>query len=298
LKKSYNGSLIIRKIRNKAVRVRIFLRFKINNELKNTDYKRIIEFLTENPSVSIELLPSVDLEFASVSSVVVVVEGFGYRINSEISLDQPIGFEVYDNLRIDDEMRCCFEVNRRSFRLSRIVTEPAYLEEDLNIILRTMERTVNHICSKFGRLIEQTFTINSEGLDKQLDMILRKEELEKRNEMARPFGTVHAKSSKDAKERAGDLVPIYLERDKTYLYEDKKVFMFLPRTFAMKLLKLEGSNMIPADQFTDEEKEVLKKFSMRQYVKTMKVREKVYYCNLDEMTRKLLLRGMHKRSSF
>jgi hypothetical protein len=105
---------------------------------------------------------------------------------------------------------------------------------------------------------------------------------------------MHAMGSKEAKERAGDLVSIYMERDKTYLYEDKKVFLLLPRSFAMKLLKLKGSVMMGADQFTDEEREALKKFSMRQYIKTRKVGGKVYYCDLDETTRKLLLKAMRK----
>jgi hypothetical protein len=272
------------------------LRFKIKNELKKTEYERLIEFLRENPNVSIELLPSVDLEFVSVGPVVVAVEGFGYRINTEILFEQPIGFEVSENLKFDDEIRSCLAVNRRNFKISRIVAEPTDFEKDLNMVLSTVERIVNHTCNRFGRLIEQTFTINSERLDREFDMILRKQELEKRDEIARPFGTIHAKSSKDAKERGGDFVPIYMERDKAYLYEDKKVFMLLPRTFAMKLLKLEGPTMIGADQFTEEEREALKKFCMRQYVKTRKVGGKVYYCDLDETTKKLLLKGMKKDS--
>ncbi len=274
------------------------MRVKISNELKDTDYKRLAEFLTGKSRVSIELLPGVDLEFGSVGPVTVAGEGFAYEINTEIRLEQPVGFEVYDDLKLDDEMRCCLEVNRRSLKLSRIVTELADLEKDLNMILRMIERITNRISGSFGRLMEQQFTINSEALDTQLEIMLRKEELEKRDELARPFGTIHAKSSKDAKERGGELVPIYLGRDKAYLYEDKKVFMLLPRSFAMKLLKLEGPLMIEEDQFTDQEREVLKKFSMRQYVKTRKVREKVYYYDLDELTRKILLKGMQKRSSF
>lgn len=270
------------------------MRFKIKNELKTTDHKKLTEFLKENPSVSIELLPSADLEFASVGPVVVAVEGFGYRISTEILFEQPIGFEVHDDLKLDDEMLSCLEMNRRNFKLSRIVTEPADLEKDLNMILRTIERTVNHVCNRFGKLVEQTFTIDSEGLDRQLDMMLRKEELVKREEIARPFGTVHAKSSKDAKERVGDLVPIYMERDKAYLYEDNKVFMLLPRNFVMKLLKLKGPTMMPAEQFTDEERQVLGRLAMRQYIKTRKVGGKVHYCDLDETTLKLLLKGMKK----
>jgi hypothetical protein len=277
--------------------VKTFLRFKIKNELKKTDYKRLTEFLVENPSSSIALLPSVDLELVSVGPVVIAVEGFGYKINTEILFDQPIGFEVYDILKFDDEIRSCLEVNRRSFKLSKIVMEPTDLEKDLNMILTTVERIVNHTCHRFGKLVEQTFRINSERLDREFDLITGKEELEKRGEVPRPLGIMHAKSSRDAKERAGDFVPIYMERDKAYLYEDKKVFMLLPRNFAMKLLKLQGPTMIGADQFTEEEREALRKFCMRQYVKTRKVGGKVYYCDLDETTRKLILKGMQRRST-
>jgi hypothetical protein len=275
--------------------VKICLRFKIENELKKTDYRRLEEFLKQIPSVSVGILPRVDLEFISISPVVVMVEGFGYKIRTEILFEQPVGFEVFDSLKLDDEMRTCLAVNRRSFKLSRIVTESADFDKDLDMVFKTVERIVNHVCNRFGRLVEQTFTVNSEWLDRQLDIILQKEELEKRGEAPRSFGTIHAGGSKDAKERAGDLVPVYLERDKAYLYEDKKVFMLLPRNFVMKLLKLEGSVMMPVDQFTDEEREVLKQFSLRRYVKARKVGGKLYYCDLDGTTRKLLVKGMMKK---
>ena len=270
------------------------MRFKIKNELKKTDLKRLAEFLKQNPGVSIEVLPSVGLEFISVSPVAVAAEGFGYRINTNILFEQPVGFEVNDGLKLDDETRACLAINRRSFRLSRVVVEPADIDKDLDKILKMLEQIVNHVCDRFGRLVEQTLIVNSEWLDRQFDTILQEEELEKRGEVPRPFGTIHAGSSKDAKERAGDLVPVYLERDKAYLYEDKKVFMLLPRNLVMKLLKLEGPLMMSADQFTDEEKEALKQFSLRQYVKTRKVAGKLYYCDIDETTRKLLVKGMMK----
>jgi len=264
------------------------------NELKKIDYSRVAEFLEENPGVSIEVLPSVDLEFISVSPVVVAVEGYGYRISTEVLFEQPIGFEVYDSLKLDDEMRSCLAVNRRSFRLLKIVTEPADLEKDLDLVLKMMERIVNHVSGRFGQVVEQTFTMTSEWVDRQFETILEKEELEKRGEEPRPFGTIHASGSKDAKERAGDLVPVYWERDKAYLYEEKKVFMLLPRNFVMKLLKLEGAVMISIDLFTDAEREVLKQFSLRQYIRTSKILGKIYYFDLDTTTRKLLVKGMMK----
>ena len=62
----------------------------------------------------------------------------------------------------------------------------------------------------------------------------------------------------------------------------------------MKLLKLDNSTLTPSEQFTDEEIQVLRKFSMRKYVKKNKVVNKTFYHNLDEKTRKLLLKGMRK----
>lgn len=272
----------------------VFLRFKLKNELRKTDYKRLAEFLAENPRMSVEVLPSMDLEFVSVGPVDVAVEGYGYRISTEVLFRQPIGFDVYDGLNLEDEIRSCLGVNRRSFQLSKVVTEPADLERDLDLVLRMMERIVNHILIRFGQVVERAFIMTSESIDRQFDMALRRKELAKRGEKPQAFGTIHAGGSKDAKERAGDLVPVYFERDKAYLYEDKKVFLLLPRNFVMKLLKLEGTVMLPADQFTEAEKEVLKQFSLRHYVRTRKVLGKICYFDLDATTRKLLVKGLVK----
>jgi hypothetical protein len=267
----------------------------MKNELKKDDYVRLTEFLSENTNASVGLFQGIDLEFMLVNPLVVAVEGFGYSINGDVSFQQPIGLEVNENLRLDDEIGISVLVNYSSIKLSKVVTEASELESDLSKCLKILEKIVNQTCNMLDTLVEQTFTLNSEWLDRQLDTILRKEDLEKRGEPARPFGTIHAKGWKDAKERAGDLVPIYLERDKAYLYEGNKVFILLPRNFVMKLLKVEGSTMIPPDQFTGEEREVLNKFSMRQYIRTRRITGKIYYCSLDEKTRKLLLKGLRKR---
>jgi len=275
-----------------SIRVSILLRFKIKNELKKKDYARLVEFLEENPTMSIEISPNAAFEFVSISPVAVAAEGFGYRVSAEVLFEQPIGFEVYDGLKLGDEVRSWLAVNRRSFKLSKTGTNSADLEMDLNLALRMMERIVNYVSFQMGHVVDQILTINSESVGSQFDMILQKEELVKRDEKPRAFGTIHAEGSKDAKKRAGDLIPVYLERDKAYLYEDKKVFMLLPRNFVMKLLKLEGTVMLPIDQFTDSEIEVLKQFSLRQYVMTRKIGGKTYYFDLDATTRKLLVKSL------
>ena len=43
------------------------MRFKIRNKLLKIDFVRIKDFLSENPSASIELFPGQDFEFVTVS---------------------------------------------------------------------------------------------------------------------------------------------------------------------------------------------------------------------------------------
>ena len=274
------------------------LRFKIKNELKKTDYKRLTELLKDNSSVSIELFPGVDLEFVSVSPVMVAVESFGYKINTEILFKQPIGFEVYDNLKLDDEMRNGLAVNRTNFKLSKIVTEPTDLEKDLNMVSKTVERIVNHICNRFGRLVEQTFMLNSEWLDRQLDMMLKREELEKRDEIPRPFGTIHAKSSKDAKERAGDLIPLYKEHDKTYLYDAKRVYFLLPHDFVTNLLRCDEATMIREEEFDKRGKKVLRDLLYKKHLKKHETLDGIVcYYGLNEKTRRYLTKHLEHKTS-
>jgi len=262
--------------------------------IKERDFTRLIDFLSENPDASIELFPGEDFEFVAISPLLVDVEGFGYSIKSKVSFQQPIGMEVFDRLKLDSEKSKILKINYRNIKLSKIVTEVNELENDLKVCLGVLEKIVDQTCNMLDKLLEKTITIDSEGLDKQFNELIRARELKKRGEVAKPFGTIHAKGRKDAGERSNDLVPVYLEKDKAYLYEDNRVFILLPRDFVMKLLRMEGSTLVPSDQFTSKEKEVLRQFSMRKYVKTMKVAGKAFYHDLNEKTRKLLLKGMKK----
>ena len=273
------------------------MRFKIKNELRKTDYKRLAEFLKDNSSVSIELFPGIDLEFLSTSPVMVAVESFGYKITTEISFEQPIGFGVHDELKLDDEMRNCLAVNRGNFKLSKIVTEPTDLEKDLNIILKTTERIVNHICNRLGVLVEQTFMLTSEQLDRQLDIVLKSGELEKRGEIPRPFGTIHANGSKDAKERAGNLIPLYKEHDKTYLYDAKRVYFLLPHDFVTKLLCCDDATMIREEEFDKRGKEVLRDLVYRKYLKKHETLDGIVcYYGLNEKTQRYLKKHLEHKT--
>ena len=285
------------KFQKKTIRVKTSLRFKIKNELKKTDYKRLIGFLKDNPSASIELFPDLDLELLSVSPVMIAVEGFGYKIDTTISFEQTIGFEVYENLKLDETMRNGLAVNRRNFKLSKIVTDPTNLEEDLSMILRTMERIVNSICIMFDRQAEKIITLDSESLDQQLEMVLKREELEKRGEVPRPFGTIHARGSRDAKERAGGLIPLYKEHDKTYLYDAKRVYYLLPHDFVASLLRCNATTLVREEEFDNRGKEVLRDMVYKKYLKKRELLDgTVCYYGLNEETQRYLKKHLEHRT--
>jgi len=271
------------------------LRFKIVIDLNDNDFDRMKNVLDENPNASLELLPCEDFEFVKFSPFSVTVEDFGYSYNGMVSFQQPIGLKVFDYLELDEETSRKLSVNYRNIKLSKNVSEKSELEGDLKDYLSLLERVFNKVCSMNYKLIGKTLTINAQSLDKQLDLIIRAEELEKRGERPKPFGTIHAKGRKDAVDRVSpDLVPIYIEKDKAYLYEDKNIYILLPRDFVRKLLKLDNSTLIPSEQFTDQELQVLRKFSMRKYVMKNKVAGKTFYHNLNKETRKFLLKGLRR----
>ena len=294
----YNINII--NFQKKISRVKHSLRFRIKNELAKRDYQRLTEFLEENPDASIVLLPSICLEHLSVDSVMIAIEGFGYKISTKIVFDEPIGFEVHNKLRLNDGMHIKLTENRRNFKLSKIVTESADLGKDLNIILKVMERIVNHTCIKFGEQVEQTFMLDSELLDKQLDTMLQRKEVEKRGEIPQPFGVIHAKGSKDAKERAGNLIPLYKEHDKTYLYDAKRVYYLLPHSFVVNLLRCDEATMVREEEFDKRGEDVLRDLIYRRYLRKHETLGGIIcYYGLNEKTRRYLKKHLeHKKPRF
>jgi hypothetical protein len=251
--------------------------------------------IDKNPNTPLELLSGEDFEFVNFDPFLVSVEGFGYLLNGMVSFQQPIGLKVFEFLELDKETSRKLSVNYRNIKLSKIVSEVNELQREIKKSLGLLERIFNKVCSMNYKLIGKTLTINAESLDKQLDLIIRTEELEKRDEHPKPFGTIHAKGRKDAVNRVGpDLVPIYMEKDKAYLYEDKNLYILLPRDFVRKLLKLDKTTLMSSEQFTEQELEILRKFSMRNYVKKDLVAGKTFFYCLNEDTRNFLLKGLRK----
>ena len=268
------------------------MRFKIDVNLKDDDFVRLVDVLDDNPTKSVELLGVEDFDFVKFCSFSISVESFGYSLSGMVSFDQPIGLKLFKFLELDKKTSKLLSVNFKNIKLSKVVLTANEIEGDLRKCLSLLERIFNKVCSMNFKPIVKTLVIDSESLERQLSFILRASELEKRGEKPKPFGILHAKSRKDAVLRSGDLVPLYLEKDKAYLYEDKNVYLLLPRDFVRKLLKLDNSMLSPSDQFTREELEVLRKFSMRKYVKKHRVAGKTFFHDLNVQTRKLLLKGL------
>lgn len=273
------------------------MRFRIESELKRTDYRRLRESLRKDSQISIELFPGANFEFVSVSAVVIAAEKFGYKIKTEISFKQPIGFEVYDHLELDEDVHTNLAVNRRGLRLSRIVIEPSDLERDLNKLLKTTTRVVNHVCSRHDRLIKRTFVLDSGWVDKQLEKIADQQELAKRAETPKPFGTIHAQSSKEAKKRASNLIPLYKGYDKTYLYAAKRVYFLLPHDFVANLLRCDAVTMVREEEFDKRGMIVLRDLVYKKRLRKHEMLDGITcYYDLDEKTQRYLKKHLEHRN--
>jgi hypothetical protein len=187
-------------------------------------------------------------------------------------------------------------VNRRGLKLSRIVIEPIDLDRALNKLLKTISRVVNHVCSKYDRLVERTFVLDSAWMDKQLEKIANQKELAKRAETPNPFGTIHAKSSQDAKKRASNLIPLYKEYDKTYLYAAKRVYFLLPHDFIANLLRCDAVTMVREEEFDKRGMDVLSDLVYKKRLRKHEMLDGITcYYDLDEKTRRYLKKHLERR---
>jgi hypothetical protein len=121
-----------------------------------------------------------------------------------------------------------------------------------------------------------------------------KEKLKSRKETAEPFAIVHAENGSELCK--DNLVPIYEEYDKRNLFGEEKAFRMVPRKFATNLLKFEGNSMIPEEHFNESEKQVLKDFAKKRYIKSAKVAGKTVYFDLNPKMRRYLINVLTHRN--
>jgi hypothetical protein len=270
-------------------RVEISLRFKMTSSLRKADYERLAEFAKNHSGTPIALSPASDFQHVSVSPITVAAEGSGLRIDAEVSFKEPIGFDVSDNLRLKNETRIDVKINRRNFKLSTTGSEPKDLERGLTMILEAIQHVVNNVCAIFGTQVRKVITLDGESLDIQVERLLMREELDKRGESPRPFGEIHATGPRDAKERAGKLIPLYKEHDKTYLYDAKRVYYLLPHSFVVRLLRCDATTLVRREEFDKRSADVLRDLVYRKYLKKRELSDgTVCYYGLAEKTQRYL----------
>jgi hypothetical protein len=88
---------------------------------------------------------------------------------------------------------------------------------------------------------------------------------------------------------------LYEEYDRWDLYGGKKVYRLLPRNFVAKLLKCQKDTLIPEDEFSDREKEVLNYLAKRRQIRRRKIAGRTCYFDLEDKTRTYLIKALNER---
>lgn len=145
-------------------------------------------------------------------------------------------------------------------------------------------------------MIRRTFVLDSGWVDKQLEKIAAQQELAKRAETPKPFGTIHAQSSKEAKKRASNLIPLYKEYDKTYLYAAKRVYFLLPHDFVANLLRCDAVTMVREEEFDKRGMPVLRDLVYKKRLRKHEMLDGITcYYDLDEKTQRHLKKHLEHR---
>lgn len=274
---------------------------KIQNKLKKWDFDRIAKLLKEGELDQIEIFSyPPHLNFVEVGPLQVLAKESGYVVNVEISFQEPIAQIIFYNMKIDKGMLQYFTVTIESIKLSisKKMVDSKELEIDVGFSLRFLERVINYVCYHHEKWLQEKYIISSNSLDQQIDFQLKEKERQRRGEIPKPFAIIHAKNLKEVKIRAGDLVPLYKGYDKHYLFEEKREYWLLPRSFVTKLVNCAGSNMLAEDRFDAAEREVLKNLVDKNWIKKQVVLGTVYYFGLNKRTEKYLWKFTGKRRIF
>jgi|GEM_PF-1623608 hypothetical protein len=276
------------------------MRVKIRNTLKRWDFDQIMDLFTRKKLDSIEIFScQLNLDFLDVEPLQVSIEKDGYAVNARFQFHEPIAQEMFYRLKIDETMKRFFIVTIKSIKISihRQTIDLKTLESDVGFSLRTFERVINSTCDYYDYWLEKEYIVNSDSLDKQVNLRLKEKEHQNMGETPKPFAIIHASNLKEARQIVGDLdvVPLYKGYDKYYPFEGKKEYWMLPRNFVVKLLNCTGNNLWVENMFDTAEKEILKYLFAKRWIKRQVVYGKVHYYGLDEQTERYLKSALKQR---
>lgn len=265
----------------------------IRNELKPDDFIRLVDVLREKMVDLLTLVDGIDFGFVVTEPLVVSVSNSSYSIDVAVHFEDPIGYVAYIYKDIENR-GLILSSNDTEWHIKKTIDEKE-IEVDILYALQLIEDLINYACSFRGIRIDDVFMVNSKRIERQIHKAIVEKERKLRGEKIMPFGTLHAKSAREAKTVANDLIPIYVGYDKWDLYGTKKVYKYLPRKLVMKLLKCDCDSMVCEDEFDDDEKDVLKDLVVRKYLKKREVFGKTYYFDLNEKTKRHFLSMLRQK---
>ncbi|UCD96856.1 MAG: hypothetical protein JSV35_02025 [Candidatus Bathyarchaeota archaeon] len=271
------------------------MNLKIENRLEEPAYTRLIRALENASFDSAMLLQRLRYESVEVEALVISPEETGYSVSTRIFFLDPIGTSVSMKAGIEE---FGLEKSPTSVRLNirRTVVDLKQLIADIDYSLLLVERAVNYACMIRGEYVDDVFFVDSDFVDHRIAEDEARKTRKLRGERVEPFAIIHADSGFDLNTISPNLVPIYKEFDRWDLYGSAKTFQLLPKDFVLKLLKCQGPTLIPGDQFSDEEKEILRDLAKKRQIKATVVAGKTHFFDLDARTFRYLNKALRKKT--
>jgi hypothetical protein len=266
--------------------------FRIENKLAISDLENLTHALAGGVVDSIELLPGVKHAAIEISPLVITA-GDGFSLTASLSFQEPIGNTVCSTLRLEGS-----ELKKSPRTLEIHIQRPKYdpkeLAKCLQHLVSLIEKIVSYTCAIQNEKVCDIFILDSAPISHQLEAARRKER-EKRGDKIAAFELVHADSGSELKRVSADLVPLYEEYDRWDLFGGKKVYRLLPRSFVAKLLKCQKDTLIPEEEFSDREKEVLDHLAEKHQIRRRKIAGRTCYFDLEDKTRTYLIKPLNER---
>jgi hypothetical protein len=271
------------------------MNLRINNRLEESAYCRLIRALENASFDSATFLQRLRYESVEVEELVISPEDTGYSVRTILFFQDPIGSSVCTKAGIKE---CGLEKSPTFIRLNlhRTVVDSKQLIADIDYSLLLVEKIVNYVCTIRGEYVDDIFSVDSVLLNQQIAEDEARKTRELRGERIEPFAIIHADSGFDLTAISPDLVPIYREFDRWDLFGGTKTYQLLPREFVLKLLKCQGPTLIPEDQFSEKERDILRDLTKKHHIKAIEVAGKTHFFDLDARTVRYLNKSLRKKT--
>jgi hypothetical protein len=264
---------------------------QIENKLCNSDFAKILDGFRTGSIDSMELLPMIKFDCAVVSPLVLSGSDKECTISARIMFDDPLGNTACFNAGIK-ELGITKSARQIDLVLKKSLESVDELGNAIAYGLLLVEKVVNYACMIRSETAFDSFVLDSKSIEEQIEKSKKEKDRELRHEKLEPFVIVHADSGFDLNAQSRNLIPMYEGYDRWDLFGGKKAYRLLPRSFAAKLLKCDENSLVPEEQFSKAERNVLEDYVKKRYLRSTKVAGKVCYFGLGEKTRTYLIKAL------